>query len=293
MKIQWTAPHDFADLENWEWPGQLVFGHRHHSCEVWVVDPLLPVHRTDILAKPNLKLLVTPSTGQNHVPVEFLRLQGIGFRSLLDDREGLEKITASSEYSFLMVLAALRKLKDAAGATERNEKKLRGHELAGKTVGLVGFGRIGRNIARYCVAFGAKTWHYDPYVDGGTPLRHIFAESDVVVVCCSLTSETSGMIGADLLGIMKPNAALVNTSRGEVFIEHDLVTFLRARKDISAAIDVVESEDFEGTELRGLAFLTPHIAGCTYESQQKAAEIVRSLMWQWAKDTEVTLSVLS
>ena len=90
------------------------------------------------------------------------------------------------------------------------------------------------------------------------------------------------MIGADLLGIMKPNAALVNTSRGEVFIEHDLVSFLRARKDISAALDVVEAEDYEGTELRGLAFLTPHVAGCTIESETKAAEITRNLIWRWA-----------
>ena len=167
---------------------------------------------------------------------------------------------------------------------------MRGRELSGKRVGLVGMGRIGRRMATYCSAFDAEIVYYDPYVDKSPwkkmSLEALFKSSDAVCVCCALTRETDGLIGFPLLSRLKEGASLVNTSRGEVIIETDLVTVLGERPDISVALDVLpgESQDLHrSSELiefhkRGQIVVTPHVAGATQESQSKAARCALSLL---------------
>ena len=263
----------------------------------WVVDPGQNFLVDDEVLGlfPSLEAVITPSTGTNHLHLDACQKRGIAVYSLLDDREGLNTISASAEFTFLLLLNTLRRLdvamaESSAGRWREREEVMRGRELSGKRVGLVGMGRIGRRMATYCSAFDAEIVYYDPYVDKSPwkkmSLEALFKSSDAVCVCCALTRETDGLIGFPLLSRLKEGASLVNTSRGEVIIETDLVTVLGERPDISVALDVLpgESQDLHrSSELiefhkRGQIVVTPHVAGATQESQSKAARCALSLL---------------
>jgi len=303
-----SAPHDFL-------PEEVVTGFqdlvptefrevsRREDLEAdagltfWVVDPGQNFLVDDEVLGlfPSLEAVITPSTGTNHLHLDACQERGIAVYSLLDDRAGLNTISASAEFTFLLLLNTLRRLdvamaESSAGRWREREEVMRGRELSGKRVGLVGMGRIGRRMATYCSAFDAEVVYYDPYVDKSPwkkmSLEALFKSSDAVCVCCALTRETDGLIGFPLLSHLKEGASLVNTSRGEVIVETDLVTLLGERPDISVALDVLPGESqnlHRSSELiefhkRGQIVVTPHVAGATQESQSKAARCALSLL---------------
>ena len=268
---------------------------------VWVVNPGQGfVVDRDVLAElPRLELLVTPSTGVNHVDLEACGEAGVAVRSLLDDRDGLETIAASAEFTFLLLLNTLRRLDIAVAEVSarrwrQREDLLRGSELQGRRVGLVGLGRIGRRLARYCEAFEAEVRYYDPHVEASRPrrvdsLEELFGGSDAVCVCCALTEETRGLVGGEELRRLPAGGCLVNTSRGEVVDAAALAAVLEERPDLRVGLDVLPGEvrgthqDTTLLELhdRGRLVVTPHIAGATVESQAKAALIALGLVRQF------------
>jgi len=263
----------------------------------WVVNPGQSfIISTTILDRfPNLEVLCSPSTGINHIDVKACEKRGIKNYSLLDDRKGLETISASAEFTFLLLLNTLRRLDNAfietkEGRWRDHEDSLRGNELYGKKVGLIGLGRIGRRMASFCEAFSADVTYYDPYVKhpslDSISLEQLFTVNDILCICCSLTPETSGMITAQLLNTLKPRAVLINTSRGEIINENDLSIIAYDRPDLRIALDVLTGE-VTGTQLdspllalhkEGRIHVTPHIAGATIESQEKAARIALGLL---------------
>ena len=225
----------------------------------------------------HLDILATPSTGLNHIDLDACKRRNVKVISLLDDRAGLDDISASAEFTFKLLLDALRKPP--------------ARELKGKVIGLVGAGRIGINLSRWFVEFGALGIAYDPYKAdyyaenygvAETSLSNLFVKCDAVIVCCTYNKETHHMIGADLLRSMKHGAALVNTSRGEVIDEYALAMVMEERPDLRVAVDVLEGET-TGTQnpqrliSRG-AIVTPHLAGETYDSRTKAAKIILNLL---------------
>jgi len=244
---------------------------------------------------PNLRVLVTPSTGTNHIDKDACVKRGIPVFGLLDDKKGLNTISASAEFTFFLLLNTLRRLDIAihevsAGRWRHREDSLRGNELNGKKVGLVGYGRIGKRIARWSTSFDAQVRYYDPYVNDDAhlklPLEEIFSSSDIVCVCPTLTQETKGMINKSLISKLKMNACLVNTSRGEVVDAIDLYSVLQKRPDLRVGLDVLPGE-VTNTHLSsplvelhkdGRIIITPHIAGATVESQSKAALIALGLL---------------
>jgi len=276
----------FLQIETWDWPGVLVFD----PCvtEALVVDPNVTLMKEQLDLYPELRVIVTASTGTNHIDMWECVKRNIRVLSLLDDRAGLDTIKASSEFTFLLLLATLKNLKPAlqevaVGRWKQNERLFRGNELHGKTVGFVGFGRIGQNMFRYLKAFGAHVKSiYDPRVVEGGKLEEVF-DCDVVVVCCALTEETTGLIDYDLLSRLREGAVLVNTSRGEVLVEKDLLRILLERSDLRVGIDVLAGEVF-GTHLASSLLclnsvtVTPHMAGVTIESQKKAAVLALELL---------------
>lgn len=255
--------------------------------------------RTHAELYPNLKVVVTPSTGSDHLRVRELEACGITVLSLLDDRAGLERIAASAEHAFLLLLNGLRKLPIATRAFDQRkwrrdmEDELRGRELQGRQVGLIGLGRIGRRLSRYCDAFGASVLYYDPYVDQPSEastrvetLAELFDRSDSLVVCCTLSDETTGLVGAELLRRMRPASTLVNIARGEIIDEEALATVLVERPDIQVSLDVLANEVVNGQfdspivplVDQNRVVVTPHIGGSSVESQSKAARIALGLV---------------
>lgn len=263
----------------------------------WVVNPGqgFRVDAAVLRDLPALSALITPSTGSNHLDLDACRERGVAVYSLLDDREGLDQISASAEFTFLLLLNTLRRLDRAAaevsaGRWRDREELLRGRQLQGKQVGILGLGRIGRRVASYCAAFGARVAYSDPHAMSSeipsVSLRELFSRSDLLCICCSMTAQTEGLVGAELLNLLRPGACLVNSSRGEVIVEKDLADLLERRPDVRVGLDVLSGEALgiqqSSPLLRfhraGRIVITPHVAGATVESQTQAARVALGLL---------------
>jgi (S)-sulfolactate dehydrogenase len=172
-------------------------------------------------------------------------------------------------------------------AGEFPKTKLIGREIAGKRMGLVGFGAIARDVGHHARALGMEVVAYDPYVPADDPawqatqrleLDGVLSSADVISIHLPLTPETRGLIGADAFARMKSDAVLVNAARGGVMDEAALVAALKGGKLGGAALDVFDQEPLrEGAKLfAGVPnlILTPHIAGNTVESNGRVSGLV-------------------
>lgn len=151
-------------------------------------------------------------------------------------------------------------------------------ELAEKTMGIIGYGRIGKAVARIARAFGMQVLAYDAFATGNeiTPLEEVLKRSDVISLHCPLVPETQNMINQRSIRWMKDGAILINTSRGSLINEYDLRDALLSGKLYAAACDVVSSEPIsKDNPLLGLenCFITPHIAWAPKESRQRLMDI--------------------
>ncbi len=155
-------------------------------------------------------------------------------------------------------------------------------ELAGKTLGLIGFGRIGQQVGKIADALGMKVVVYDVnrssagYATEWLSLDEVFAVSDVISIHCPLFPSTQGMINQTTLSQMKPTALLINTSRGPIINEPDLVDALERGVIAGAAIDVCEVEPLKPDSILYRAknlIITPHISWATYEARARLMDI--------------------
>ena len=198
---------------------------------------------------------------------------------------------AVAEYVIAAVLMLLRGAyhgRDAVQAGEWPREALIGREAAGRTLGLVGFGAIAREVAKRAAALGMAIVAYDPFVDESDPawalakslsLNDLLMASDAVSLHVPLTEGTRHLIGPDQIALMKEGAVLVNAARGGVLDEVALIGGLRDGSLGGAALDVFETEPLTaeaGARFAGLRnlILTPHIAGLTDESNTRVSALV-------------------
>ena len=169
-------------------------------------------------------------------------------------------------------------------------------ELAGKTFGVIGFGRIGRRAAEIAQSFGMKILAYDEYPNKAfetenckyVSLDELLCQSDVISLHCPLFPSTEGMINKETIGKMKDGVKLINTSRGPLIVEEDLKEALESGKVSGAAVDVVSTEPIKGDNpLLGAKnmIITPHIAWAPKESRQRLMDIAVDNLAQFIKGT--------
>jgi D-3-phosphoglycerate dehydrogenase len=189
---------------------------------------------------------------------------------------------ATAEHTWALLLALARRLPAAAKSLEAGEwdrSRFTGVQLAGKTIGLIGLGRVGREVARRSQGFGMRVLAYDPYLaaDQAEELRveladldHLLAEADVVSLHAALTDETRNLLDADRLGRMKPGALLINCARGGLVDEAAVARALDDGRMAGAAFDVFASEPPAGSPLIGRddVVVTPHLGASTAEAQR-------------------------
>ena len=223
---------------------------------------------------------------------------GVGVDNIDVDEATVRKIvvvnapTASTvsvaELAIGHMISLLRHLPEAdrsvkAGKWEKS--KFEGRELFGKTLGLLGSGRIGAEVAKRAQAFGMPVIAHDPYLPRGAASAAgirlvdkdaLFRDADVLSIHAALTPETRGLVGAPELAKMRPNAILVNCARGEIVDERALAEALRAKKISGAAIDVFATEPPSGSPLLEApnVVFTPHLGASTSEGQSRAGAIV-------------------
>ncbi|MDE1163696.1 MAG: phosphoglycerate dehydrogenase [Acidobacteriaceae bacterium] len=160
-----------------------------------------------------------------------------------------------------------------------DKKSLQGTELRGKTLGIVGCGRIGLEVARRAKAFGMNLIGYDPFIAPAiarensitlVPIDEIFSSSDFLSLHVGLTPQTEGLINKHSIAIMKPGIRIVNCARGELIVDEALAEALKEGKVAGAALDVFRKEPLKDSPYFGLSnvMLSPHIGGSTDEAQE-------------------------
>lgn len=194
--------------------------------------------------------------------------------------------TASAEYALGLILALARNIPQAHQAVQAGEWSSRrqyiGSEVAGKTLGLVGYGRVGREVAARAQAFGMNVIAYDPYIDEadvrGTnvmlvDIDELLARSDFISLHAPLNEETKRLIGTDEILQMKDGVYLINTARGALIDEEAVAVGLRSGKIAGAAVDAFTREPPVGSPLMGLpnVITTPHLGASTREALSSIA----------------------
>ncbi|WP_328330411.1 2-hydroxyacid dehydrogenase [Kribbella sp. NBC_00382] len=245
-------------------------------------------------AAPDLRFLVCCRGGPVNVNVPAATKRGIAVSSTPG-----RNAVAAAEHAVALMLAALRNLPRLQKTLEDGEWRSDlyayddcGSELDGATVGLVGYGAIGRRVARVMLAFGARVLVVDPVLDPASPpdgtevvaLADLLRQSDVVSLHARLTDQTRGMIGAAEIATMRRGAVLVNSARGGLLDYDATVDALESGQLGAAAFDVFPIEPVPaGSRLLTATnvVMTPHLAGATKQTAQRAGSIAAEAVAAW------------
>jgi D-3-phosphoglycerate dehydrogenase len=255
---------------------------------------------------PKLRVIGRAGVGVDNIDAEAATRRGI----VVMNTPGANAV-AVAELTIGLMIALARKLPAAnttmhAGKWEK--KNLQGAELRGKTLGILGLGRIGLDVARRARGFGMEILGTDPFVSAAVarengitvvPIEELFAKADYLTLHVGLTPQTHGIINAKTLATMKKGVRIVNCARGELVVEADLVAALQSGHVAGAALDVFTVEPPKESPFFALdnVILTPHIAGSTAEAQEavgiQIAQQVREYLKLGVVQNAVNLPSLS
>jgi D-3-phosphoglycerate dehydrogenase / 2-oxoglutarate reductase len=256
-----------------------------HKCQAYMASAVIRIDEEFLAAAPNLKVIGSPHTGQDHLDISAIKARGIELFTITEERELLNSFSATSELTFGLLLSLVRNIPpaiEAAKAGDWARERLAGFQLLNKTIGIVGLGRLGTISARIAQGFGMRVLACDiepremagvEIVDMDTLLR----ESDIVTLHLHLRPHTEGMIDADALAKMKPGSIILNSSRGRIINEVDLLAALESGHLGGAGLDVIDGEWLTREELlehplvkyaqkNDNLIIVPHIGGSTTES---------------------------
>jgi D-3-phosphoglycerate dehydrogenase len=270
------------------------------NCEVLWVRLRNMIDAEVLAAAPNLQMIATNTTGLNHIDLDAAESRGIKVISLRGEIDFLKTIRATAEHTIGLTLALLRKIPAAhrhvcEGHWDRT--KFQGSEIYEKTVGIIGFGRLGKIVAQYFQAFGAQVIVCDRTLPASTTIdgfqvvdiEHLLQSADIISLHVNYEPGNRHMIGAREFAMMKSGASFINTARGELVDEAALLAALERRSIAGAAIDVVHDEHLSkgvpqmlGTYLRRFdnLIMTPHVGGNTFESSNKTEVFLSQLVRQ-------------
>lgn len=260
------------------------------------------VSRKIIEAAPALRVVGRAGVGVDNVDVEAATERGV----VVMNTPGGNTVS-TAELTFTMLLSLARKVPQAYASMvdgKWDRKQFQGTELAGKTLGVLGLGRIGTEVARRAVAFGMKVVGYDPFqsetrakglgVQLTAELDEVYRDADFITVHMPVTEQTRGMLNAAAFAKMKPKVCIVNCARGEILVENDLIGALDSGKVAAAALDVFAVEPLPAEhpyrKHPGIT-LTPHLGASTREAQEKCGIEVAEVITGYLVTGEVRNAV--
>lgn len=264
----WDELPDVTLLESWPPPEPLP------GVEV-LLEAVVAIGSEELDLLPDLRLVANYGVGYDRVNVAACRERGIAVTNtpgVLD--------AAVADLTLALILACRRHLvasdlfvRDGRWRRGWARPELLGRDLAGSTLGLVGMGRIGSEVARRAEAFGMRVVHHRR--SDGLPLEELLRTADVVSLHAPLTPETDGLISRERLALLRDDATLINTARGAIVDEDALVAELVSGR-ISAGLDVFADEPRVPEQLLELpnVVLTPHIASATVETRGAMTEVL-------------------
>jgi len=245
-------------------------------------------HKETLEKAKKLKVIATATTGLNHIDMAVAQKRGIEILSLRGENEFLDSVTSTGELAFSLMLDLMRFNPWAFDDVKENRwdrESFRGWSLYGKTIGIIGMGRLGKIVASGAAGFRMKVLFTDPNVSQEqfpkykkVSLDELLKESDVVSVHVHLAPETEKMINAEALAKMKSGAFLINTARGEIVDEDAVLSSLKSGKLAGYGTDVLAGElsfgkTFPSYPLVEYAkqnrncIILPHTGGMTHDSR--------------------------
>lgn len=249
---------------------------------------------TRLRNQKQLKYIISPTTGLNHIDLNYCQQAGINVISLKGEEKFLSTITSTAEHTWSLLLALTRNVIAANkhvnnGGWDRT--LFLGSELYGKTIGIIGYGRLGKIVSKYASAFGMKRVVYDIAAEKVPTrlyktLEDLLSVSDVVVLLASYSEDNIDLISMDEIKRMKPGCYFINTSRGELVNEAALIFGLENQIIRAAALDVLKEDSnwkketpqsnklLKYSKAENNLLITPHIGGYGENSIQRTRKFI-------------------
>ncbi len=266
---------DFKDLE---------------KIEILIVRLKLYIDSSVIDHLPNLKAVITATTGLDHIDENALERRKIDLVSLRPHKDFLDTIPSTAEHTWGLLMSLTRNIPAAnndvmKGYWERDN--YRGYQLKNKTIGIIGMGRTGKKVAQYAEAFGMRVVFFDPNVENNEYLKvntlyELAKLSDIVSIHVHLLPSTINLINDSFIKCCKEGVYIINTSRGKICDESALINGLKSKKVKGIATDVLDTEltNITNSQLwqaqrKGEnVIITPHIGGATWDAMWDCEEFI-------------------
>lgn len=237
-----------------------------------------------------MKVIASATTGLNHIDCKYAEKLGIKIISLKGETEFLDSVYATAEHTWALILSLLRNIPASVQHVFKygwDRNTFKGLELYGKTLGIIGYGRLGKKVAHYGIAFGMEVLIYDirkQQPNGKitfVSLKDLLNKSDIVTLHITHNASTHHFFDNNKISQMKNGSFIINTSRGEVIDEAALLNALKMGRIAGAALDVMCGENIsnprwlqsdpllEYAKNHSNLIITPHLGGCTFESMEK------------------------
>ncbi len=240
----------------------------------------------EVLKYTYVKVINTASTGLNHIDLDYCKKNKIDVWSLKEDYELINDLPSTSDLAFGLMMSLMRNIPKSFHSVRDGNwdyEPYVGHQIKGKTIGVIGYGRLGKIMCDLFRGWGVKLLATDPYeritTARGVPLSELLEKSDVVFLHTHVTDETRGMVDEEFLSYMKEGSYLINTARGELVDEEAIIESIKVGHLKGYGTDVIKDEfgDIDNSKLVEFSInpnnnvvITPHIGGMTIEGQTKA-----------------------
>lgn len=300
--ISWESIEKLVDLTVYPRTPQDKVFERSKEADILIVNKV-PVTRELITGLPNLKFVATLATGYNQIDCDALKEKGIPVSNI-----PAYSTNAVAQMVFAYILELINKVSEyTADVKSGTWSKCDDfcywnsplYELDGKTLGIIGFGKIGKRVSEIASAFGMKTVAYTPSGKKGgvenvvfTDMDTVIKTSDFITVHCPLTESTKNLINAEFISKLKSNAFIINTARGGVTNEHDVAEALKNGKLAGYGTDVLSTEPPSPDNPLLSApncLITPHIAWAAYETRLRLMGILEENIKAFLNGTPVNV----
>lgn len=281
----WTPLESLGDLTVYERTSPEDVVARSRDADILLTNKT-PLNADSIQQLPNLKFIGVLATGVNVVDLEAARERSIPVSNVPE-----YSTDSVAQHVMAVILSMIHRPFEHSTAVYSDQWQEAGdfsfwlsplYELSGKTMGVVGYGRIGKRVCELAAAFGMNVLAHNPSYKQKTrldylrfdwcPLDQIFRESDFISLHCPLTEETAGLVDSRIIDLMKPTALLINTARGGLINEEQLAKALKEKRIAGACLDVVSQEPIQKDNPLLTApncMITPHNAWATMEARQR------------------------
>jgi len=248
----------------------------------------------------NLKYICTASTGTNHIDVSYALSKKIKVLSLTKELKIIKKISSTADLALTLTLMSVRNTFPSFQSVLKrqwNYEDFIGRQINNLNIGVIGYGRLGKIYSNYMISLGCKVHVYDPYViiknkkiQPVSNLKKLFKISDLISIHVHVNSETKNLINKKILFNANKNIIVINTSRGEIINEDDIINFLKLNSKSKLYTDVLADEiknkfkspifKFAQNKTNDQVFITPHIGGMTVEAQEIAYTHAAKMLYE-------------